>query len=128
MSYAQTIVLGNIGSLETRAANSGTTIVQLSVAVSDRVKKGDNYEEETEWYRCVAFGKTAEFISKYFEKGSSIFLVGRMKTRKWEDKEGNTKYSTELIVDRASFAGKKGGGDKVGDVNPTGTPDDDIPF
>lgn len=127
MSYAQTIVLGNIGHIDTKTANNGTFITTVRVAVSDRVKKGDSYEEETEWYRCVAFGKTAEFISKYFDKGSTIFLVGRMKTRKWEDKDGTTKYSTEMIIDRASFAGKKGG-DKVGDVSPTGAADDDIPF
>ncbi len=129
MSYAQTIVLGNIGSIETKQAKSGMAIVSLSVAVSDRVKKGDTYEDETEWYRATVFGKTAEFVSKYFGKGDSILLVGRMKTRKYEDKSGATKYSTELVVDRASFAGRKGGGGaQVQDVNPTGAPDDDLPF
>lgn len=130
MSYAQTIVLGNIGSIEAKQAKSGMAIVSLSVAVSDRVKKGDTYEDETEWYRATVFGKTAEFVSKYFSKGDSILLVGRMKTRKYEDKSGATKYSTELVVDRASFAGRKGGGGgaQVQDVNPTGAPDDDLPF
>lgn len=129
MSYAQTIVIGNIGSIETKQAKSGMAIVSLSVAVSDRVKKGDTYEDETEWYRATVFGKTAEFVSKYFGKGDSILLVGRMKTRKYEDKSGATKYSTELVVDRASFAGRKGGGGvQAQDVNPTGAPDDDLPF
>jgi len=64
-------------------------------------------KDKTEWHRCVAWDKTAELISKYFKKGSYIALTGRLQTRKWEDKDGKTMFSTEIIVDTAEFGGSK---------------------
>ena len=64
-------------------------------------------KDKTEWHRCVAWDKTAEFISKYFKKGSYIALTGRLQTRKWEDQNGKNMTTTEVIVDTAEFGGSK---------------------
>ncbi|MCP4342917.1 MAG: single-stranded DNA-binding protein [Desulfobulbaceae bacterium] len=109
MSYHKTIILGNLGrDPELRYAASGDAIASLSVAVTEKWKnKQGDLQEKTEWYRCSAFKKTAELISQYFTKGDQIMLIGRMQTRKWQDKDGADRYSTELLVDRLVFVGNR---------------------
>ncbi len=109
MSYHQTTILGNLGrDPELRYAASGDAIASLSVAVTEKWKnKQGDLQENTEWYRCSAFKKTAELISQYFNKGDQIMLIGRMQTRKWQDKDGNDRYSTELRVDRLVFVSNR---------------------
>lgn len=126
--YHLTIVLGRLGrDPELVVGKSGTQVAKFSVAVGERVKKGDAYVEETEWYRCVCFGKTAEIATKYLHKGDEAHIQGRMRTHEYTDKDGNKKFSTELIVDRLSLVGgKKGGGEA--EPSTTGLPDEDLPF
>jgi len=82
-------------------------------------------KDKTEWHRCVAWDKTAEFISKYFKKGSYIALTGRLQTRKWEDKDGKTMHTTEVIIETAEFGGSKAKEDNAEQSTVT---DADLPF
>jgi len=108
MSYQKTVIMGNIGKLEQRFTADGGSIVNFSVAVNDSYKKKDGTKvDEVEWFNCVSFGKQSEVIHQYFHKGGQILVEGVMKTRKWEDKEGNTRYNTDLKVNNFSFVDRK---------------------
>lgn len=99
--YHQTIVIGNLGAdPESRATQSGTSVCNFSVAASEKWGTGDDRKEHTEWYRCTAFGRTAEVAQQYLQKGRPVTVIGRMRTEKYQDKEGNDKYSIKLYVDR----------------------------
>ena len=106
------IVVGRLGKdPEVTYSGAGTPVAKFSVATNEREKDDSgNWVDVAEWHDCVAFGKTADFIGQHFSKGSSIAIQGRQKTRNWTDKEGQKRYRTECIVDRASFAGGKGDG------------------
>ncbi len=85
---------------------SNTAVVSFTVAVNrDFVKQGE--ERQTDFINCVAYGKTAEFISKYFSKGQEILLTGRLQNRNWEDEQGQKHYVTEIIVENVEFCGSK---------------------
>jgi single-strand DNA-binding protein len=128
VGYQIVVVIGRLGAdPEVRTSKSGQPIANLRIAVGERVKKGDEYVEETEWFRAVCFGKTAEIAAKYLSKGSEVSVQGRMHTRKWQDKDGKDQYSTELTIDRLTLIGG-GSGKREADPNPTGLPDDDLPF
>ena len=100
------ILCGRIGKdPETRTAASGTTVVNLSLATSERYKG----EEQTTWHNLVAFGKTGEFIATYFKRGDAILVEGKIQNRSYQDKDGNTRYVSEVVVDKAEFVpGNKG--------------------
>jgi single-strand DNA-binding protein len=118
-------------------ANSGTAIVSAFVAENRRNKKGDEWVNETSWFNLKAFGKTAENCQKYLTKGRQVYIEGRLSTRKWQDKEGKDRYTTEVIANTVQFLG---GGTKaeptenrpaLGAVDTSTTAeidDDDIPF
>ena len=107
MSYQKLIIMGNIGKIEQRFMPDGTGITSFSVAVNDKYKKKDGTQvDDTEWFNCVAFGKQSEIISQYFNKGNQILIEGTLKTRKWTDKEGATRYNTDVKVDKFSFVDK----------------------
>lgn len=96
------IIIGNLGQdPETRYTASGAAICTLSVATSEKWKDKQSGEqkENTEWHRVVMFGKVAEVADQYLSKGSTVYIEGKIKTRKWEDKEGGTRYTTEIVVD-----------------------------
>ena len=102
------ILLGRLGrDPEARATNSGNTIVNISLATDHRTKVGDSWESVTEWHKVVAFGRTAENVAKYCSKGSQVYIEGRIQTRKWE-KDGETKYATEVVANEVKFVGSKG--------------------
>ena len=85
---------------------SNTAVVSFTVAVNrDFVKQGE--ERQTDFINCVAYGKTAEFVSKYFSKGQEILLTGRLQNRNWEDEQGQKHYVTEIIVENVEFCGSK---------------------
>jgi single-strand DNA-binding protein len=86
---------------ETTATTSGKEVTRFSVAIPRKYNR-----EETDFLNVVAFGKTAEFVSKYFDKGSSIIVVGSIQTRSWEH-EGQKRYATEIVADEVNFAGSK---------------------
>jgi single-strand DNA-binding protein len=96
----QVILIGNLGTdPEQRQAASGTAVTNFSVATSSRWKNADGQQqEETEWHRVVAFGRLAEICGQYLVKGSKVYIEGRLQTNKWEDKDGNTRYTTEIIA------------------------------
>jgi single-strand DNA-binding protein len=101
--YQRVIIMGNLGrDPEVRYAQSGKAVCTINVAVTER-KDG-----ETEWFRVVAFDKTAETSSQYLKKGSQVCVEGRLRTREYE-KDGEKKKSVELIADRVVFVGAKRG-------------------
>ena len=100
---------------ELKQTPNGTPVVSFSVAVNRRVAKGA--EEKTDFINCVAWRQTAEFISRYFHKGSCICIVGNIQVRSWTDQNNQKRYATEVIVDEANFvdsASENRGGQSAG--------------
>lgn len=118
------ILLGNLGKdPEVRYTQSGSAVANFSLATTRAYKSGEEWKEETEWHNIVVFGRTAERCGEYLQKGSQIFLEGRLQTRKWEDKEGNTRYTTEVVANDVQFLGRtKGGGGGGGEGGGGGGP------
>lgn len=104
------IVLGRLGQdPEVRTTATGTQIVNLNVATNE-VGKADqqgNRLDVTEWHRIVLFGKTAEIAAQYLNKGSQVYIEGRLQTRKWQDQSGADRYSTEIVGNEMQFIGGK---------------------
>lgn len=97
-------LIGNLGKdPEVRYSQSGTAVSNIRIGVTERRKEGDEYKDQTEWVSIVCFGKTAENVGKYLQKGRQIFVEGRLQTRSWEDKSGQTKYTTEVIASQILF-------------------------
>jgi single-strand DNA-binding protein len=114
MSFQSITVLGNVGKQpEIRSLNSGDNVATFSIAVSEKRKGEDN----TTWFNCIAFGKTAEVVQSYVNKGSKVLVQGRIQTREWTDKEGGKQRSWELVVDRLSLESPKESGSAVGGAN-----------
>jgi single-strand DNA-binding protein len=111
-SVNKVIVVGNLGrDPETRYMPDGGAITNVSVATSFQWtdKASGEKKEETEWHRVVFRGKLAEVAGEYLKKGSQVYVEGRLRTRKWQDKEGQEKYTTEIIADRMQMLGSRGG-------------------
>src|SRR2546429_4019744 len=107
------IIIGNLGAdPETRAMPSGTTVANLRVATSEswRDKQTGEQQERTEWHRVALFGRLAEIAGEYLRKGSQVYIEGSLRTRKWQDKQGNERYSTEIIGNDLQMLGGRGGG------------------
>ena len=106
------ILLGHLGrDPEMRDQPSGGAIANFSIATSETFKdKEGNKQERTEWHRVVLFGRTAEIAGEYLRKGSMAYVEGRLQTRKWTDKEGQERYTTEIVGDRLQLVGARGGG------------------
>lgn len=96
----QVILIGNLGAApEQRQANTRTAVTNFPMATSRHWKSADGKsQEETEWHRIVAFGRLAEICGQYLAKGSKVYIEGRLQTKKWEDKDGNTRYTTEIVA------------------------------
>lgn len=112
MAYQKIIIRGNLGAdPELRNTPSGNNVVNFSVAVGEKWtdKATNTVKDHTEWFRCVAFGKTADVIAQYFSKGSGILVEGKLRTQKYQDKNtGEDKYSVQLIVGSFDFIDIKG--------------------
>ncbi len=106
------ILLGHLGrDPEMRYQPSGGAIANFSIATSETFKdKEGSKQERTEWHRVVLFGRTAEIAGEYLRKGSMAYVEGRLQTRKWTDKEGQERYTTEIVGDRLQLVGARGGG------------------
>ncbi len=118
------ILIGNLGAdPETRAMPSGTTVANLRVATSEswRDKQTGEQQERTEWHRVALFGRLAEIAGEYLRKGSQVYIEGSLRTRKWQDKQGNERYSTEIIGSDLQMLGGRGGG--AGAAPMGGSPD-----
>lgn len=99
-------LIGNLGKdPEVRYTQSGVAVGNLRIGVTERRKEGEEYKDITEWVSVVCFGKTAENASKFLQKGRQIFVEGRLQTRSWEDKTGQTRYTTEVIANQLLFLG-----------------------
>jgi len=151
------ILVGNLGrDPEIRYTTDGRAIANFTLATSERFKDKDGeWQEKTEWHRVVFFGRTAEVCGEYLHKGKQVYVEGRLQTRKWEDRDGNERYTTEVVGQvmqmlgrvgdeppegRGGSAGRKsnagqgpkganrGGRGKSGMAEPPPLPDDDIPF
>ena len=110
------ILIGNLGAdPETRAVPSGTTVANLRIATSEswRDKQTGEQQERTEWHRVAFFGRLAEVAGEYLRKGSQVYIEGSLRTRKWQDKQGNERYSTEIIGNDLQMLGSRGGGGAV---------------
>ena len=106
------ILIGNLGAdPETRARPSGTTVANLRVATSEswRDKQTGEQQERTEWHRVALFGRLAEVAGEYLRKGSQVYIEGSLRTRKWQDKQGNERYSTEIVGNELQMLGGRGG-------------------
>lgn len=102
------ILLGNVGrDPEIRYTQSGSAVANFSVATGERRKVGGEWQDHVEWHSCVAWGKLAETCSNYLTKGKQVYIEGRIQTRKWE-KDGGTRYQTEIVVDKLVLLGGKG--------------------
>ena len=112
-SVNKVILIGNLGKdPEVRYAPSGSAICNIALATSRQWKDKTSGErqEETEWHRVVFFDRMAEVAGEYLKKGKSVYIEGRLKTRKWTDKEGVEKYTTEIMADRMEMLGSREGG------------------
>jgi single-strand DNA-binding protein len=105
------ILIGNLGKdPETRYMPSGKAATNFSVATSERFKDRETGEpqERTEWHRVATFDRLAEIAAEYLKKGSKVYVEGRLRTRKWQDKEGKDRYSTEIIADQMQMLDSRG--------------------
>jgi len=117
-SVNKVILLGNLGSdPELRYTQSGTAVANFSLATNDSEKDGDGWKDRVEWHRITVWTKLAERCSEYLRKGSSVYLEGRLQTRKWQDKDGMDRYTTEIVAFTVQFLGAAGGGGGGGDRN-----------
>lgn len=118
-SVNKVILVGNLGAdPEVRYLPSGDAVTNIRLATTDRYKdkQSGEFKEATEWHRIAFFGKLAEIAGQYLKKGSSVYIEGRIRTRKWQDQSGQDKYSTEIIADQMQMLGSRGqgGGDEGG--------------
>jgi single-strand DNA-binding protein len=150
-SVNKVILVGNLGAdPEIRYLPNGDAVANVSLATSDQWtdKNSGEKREATEWHRVVFFRRLAEIVGQYLKKGSSIYVEGRIRTRKWQDKEGLTRYSTEIEATEMKMLGSRAGASSSGETEygnnapPSAPPnpapakkapsiedmDDDIPF
>ena len=144
------ILVGNLGKdPETRYTAGGSAVTNVSLATTDawKDKQSGEQQERTEWHRVVFWGRLAEIAAEYLRKGSQIYMEGRIQTRKWQDKDGQDRWSTEIVGNEMQMLGSRGGGQSAPpdfdsgrsqDPGPSGASpkkaaavedfDDDIPF
>ena len=141
-SVNKVIVVGNLGAdPETRFLPSGEAVTNIRVATTDKWKDKASGEmkEATEWYRISFFGRLAEVAGEYLKKGSQVYVEGSIRTRQWQDQQGQKRYTTEIVARNVQMLGPRGSGgpDESGVTVPAdeslpsefgGGPDDDIPF
>ena len=147
MSVNKTILVGRLGKdPETRYMTNGEAVTNATLATSETWKdKAGEKQEKTEWHNLTFYRKLAEIAGEYLKKGSLIYVEGKIQTRKWQDKEGKDRYTTEIIVNEMKMLGSKRDGDQGENKEPAAHPapadrpapaakgafdafDDDIPF
>ena len=127
MSVNKAILIGRLGKdPELRHTQNQIAVCTLNLATSERRKDASgNWNEQTEWHNVVVFGKTAENCAQYLAKGRQVYVEGRIQTRKWQDKEGKDRYTTEIVGNTVQFIGSKadgaGGGSYAGASNSGGS-------
>ena len=110
-SVNKVILIGNLGrDPETRYTADGAAITNVSIATTRRYKDASGQQqEETEWHRVAFFGRLAEIAGEYLRKGRPVYVEGRLRTRKWQDKDGNDKYTTEIVAENMQLLGSREG-------------------
>jgi len=106
------ILVGNLGAdPETRSMPSGMTVTNIRIATSEswKDKASGAQQERTEWHSIALFGRLGEIAAEYLRKGSQVFIEGKLRTRKWQDKQGNDRYTTEIIADNMQMLGARAG-------------------
>lgn len=140
-SVNKVILIGNLGrDPEVRHTPGGAPVATFSIATNEawNTREGQR-EERTEWHRVVAFGKLAEICGQYLKKGKQVYVEGRLQTRSWDDRDGNKRYTTEVVANTMTMLGRAGEGSsdtyappiQDGDYpepSSSGPEDDDIPF
>lgn len=110
-------IIGNLGKdPEVRYTQSGTAVCNLRIGATERRKEGDAWKDHTEWFSAICFGKTAENAGRFLKKGRQVFVEGRLQTRTWQDKENQTRYTTEVVANQIIFLG----GGREADAGSTG--------
>ena len=106
------ILVGRLGAdPEVRTLESGTKVSSIRVATSERFKdKNGNQQESTEWHNVVLWRGLADITERYLKKGDQVYIEGRIKTRKWTDKDGNDRYNTDIVANEMTMLGSSGGG------------------
>ena len=106
------ILVGNLGQApELKTTTSGLSVSNLRIATNERKKDSNGtWVDSTEWHSIVVFGGQAENCSKFLEKGRQVYVEGRLQTRKWQDKDGQDRWSTEVVAHQVKFLGPRGGG------------------
>jgi single-strand DNA-binding protein len=119
-SVNKVILVGNLGKdPETRYTTGGEAVTNIRIATTDTWKdKAGEKQEKTEWHSVVFFGRQAEIAGEYLKKGRQIYVEGRLQTRKWQDKEGQDRYTTEIVADRMQMLGSREGGGGGGGTAP----------
>ncbi len=149
MSVNKVILVGRLGKdPETRYMTNGEAVTNVTLATSENWKdKNGEKQEKTEWHNLVFYRRLAEIAGEYLKKGSQIYVEGKLQTRKWQDKEGKDRYTTEIVINEMQMLGSKSGGSgsfevvekpaaSSGGAKPAAAPkgggfdnfDDDIPF
>ena len=138
------IIVGNLGQdPDTRYMPSGGAVTNMTVATNEswKDKQTGEQKDRTEWHKVAMFGRLAEIAAEYLRKGSQVYIEGKLQTRKWQDKDGNDRYTTEIVANEMQMLGGRGGagggGAPMRDNGPPSSPqpqsssddfDDDIPF
>ena len=137
------ILVGNLGQKpEMRYTATQTAVANLSIATTESWKDKESGEnrDKTEWHKVVFFGNLAEIAEKYLDKGSSVYVEGKIQTRKWQDRDGNDRYTTEVLGNQLTMLGSKSSSDSSNQTDSSsntpfpdddsgeGLSDDDIPF
>jgi single-strand DNA-binding protein len=110
-SVNKVILIGNLGrDPETRYTADGAAITNITLATSRRYKDSSGQQqEETEWHKVAFFGRLAEIAGEYLKKGRPVYVEGRLRTRKWQDKEGQDRYTTEIVAENMQMLGSREG-------------------
>ena len=111
------ILIGHLGAdPETRAMPSGMTVANMRLATTEswKDKQSGEQQERTEWHNVALFGRLGEIAAEYLRKGSQVYIEGRLRTRKWQDKEGRDRYTTEIVANEMQMLGGRGGASGVG--------------
>jgi len=121
MSLNKAMIIGNLGrDPEMRYTPNGQAVTQFTVAVNRSYRVGEEWKEETEWFRVVAWAQLAERTAEHLRKGHKVYVEGRLQTRSWEDKDGQKRYTTELVANQVTSLQPRNRDDAPGE--PSGAP------
>ncbi len=132
-SLNKVLLIANLGKdPEVRYTASGTAVASFSLATSEKFKnKGGEWEERTEWHNVILWGRLAEIAGEYLSKGKTVYIEGRLQTRKWQDKDGKDRFTTEIVGEKMQMLSRKDGSnhEEAGQTHEgPGFPDGDEPF